>query len=232
MAVLDGAGPIGAAATVEVDELVPYVELGQRSSQRPTELLELSITEIAGHRLVCGAVGWRRVASVDGEVVVALDLDRRPGEVGGDRWSKPVELFGEHAAVSLESDRARGSRLRGPLRFLRVTGPSAGWCWHFVGGRAAGERLVLVRGDEPGGQPVVTTFPASHGRALGSPAGGATADRHVTSWTADALVAEVVLAELLAASRLDGLVDYRAARVVEGAQELTGYAPRVEGNTE
>ena len=91
---------------------------------------------------------------------------------------------------------------------------------------------MLVRGDEPGGEPVVTTHPAADGRALGNPTGGAGVDRHVTAWTADATFGEVALAELLATSRLDGLVDYRAARMVEGAQELAGYAPRAEGNTE
>jgi hypothetical protein len=110
-------------------------------------------------------------------------------------------------------------------------GPDA-WVWHFVGGRMAGEQLVLAHGAEPGDEAVVTTYPAARGRSLGNPKGGAARDRHVTSWTADAVLRDVVLAELLATAGLGGLVDYRAMRVAEGAYELLGYAPRLEGNTE
>ena len=224
--------PVPGPGTIEVVELVRYTDVGRRTKERPTELVELSVTEVAGRRLTCAAVGWSRIAAADGDTVITLDLERLSDDGDVTSWRKPLEFFGEHGEASLVSDRARGSRLRGPLRFLRVTGVGAQWCWHFVGGRAAGEQLVLVRGDEPGGEPVVTTHPAAQGRALGNPTGGASVDRHVTSWAADASFGEVALAELFATSRLDGLVDYRAARVVEGAQELTGYAPRADGNTE
>jgi len=222
---------MGAPGTIEVLELVRYADLGRRTKERPTELVELAATDLAGRHLVSSAFGSRRLAAVDGETVVLLDLERLPGDREVSRWRKSLELFGERGEASLESDRARGSRLRGPLRFLRITGVGGQWCWHFLGGRAAGERLVLVRGDEPGGEPVVTTHPAQDGRGLGNPTGGAGVDRHVTSWAAEASFGEVVLAELPAPSRLDGLVDYRAARMVEGTQELVGYLPRAEGNT-
>jgi hypothetical protein len=224
--------PVGAPGTIEVVELVRYADLARRTKERPDELVELSATEVAGRQVACGALGWRRIAAADGDAAVELDLQRLPDEVDVTRWRKSVELFGEHGEVTLESDREQGSRLRGPLRFLRIDGAGVQWCWHFVGGRAAGERLVLVRGDLPGGEPVVTTYPAQDGRSLGNPTGGAAVDRHVTSWAGEASFGEIVLAELLATSRLGGLVDYRAARVVEGTQELIGYAPRAEGNTE
>jgi len=224
--------PVAGPGTIEVVELVRHTDLGRRAKERPADLVELAATDVAGRRLACRAGGWRRVAAADGETVVTLDLERLPGEVDLTRWRKSLEFFGERGEASLELNRARGSRLRGPLRFLRVSAAGAQWCWHFAGGRAAGERLVLARGDEPGGEPMVTTHPAQDGRALGSPTGGAGVDRHVTTWAADASFGEVVLAELLATSHLDGLVDYRAARLVEGTQELIGYAPRAEGNTE
>ena len=141
-----------------------------------------------------------------------------------------MELFGERTRVTMCSDSSRGSRLRGPLRYLSIA--DGRWCWYFRGGRAAGEELVLSRGREPGRDPVVRTFPAAQGRSLGKTTGGASVDRHVTRWEEGAELREVVLVELLATAKLDGLVDYRAARMMEGVQEMTGYVPRVEGNTE
>jgi len=221
---------LGAPGTIVVTELVRYDDLGRSSRERPGALIELASTEVAGRRLACTTLGWRRLGSVDGQVAATLDLERRPGEVEGGGWSKPMELLGEQTRATLCTDSSRGSRLRGPLRYLSVG--DGRWCWHFVGGRTAGEELVLARGREPGGDPVVRTFPAAQGRSLGRTAGGATFDRHVTSWSSDAELREVLLAELFATAKLDGLVDYRAARVMEGVQELTGYVPRVEGNTE
>lgn len=226
----DAATPIGSPGTVHVVELVRYDDLGRRTTEQPEIALDLSRTEMAGRVVSCLATGWRRSAAVDGDVLVSLDLERDPGATEEGGWSKPVDLFGEPTRVTLRSDSGRGSALRGPLRYLEIG--DGRWCWHFVGGRVAGEQLVLTRGAEPGGEPVVTVWPAAQGRALGKPKGGATADRHVTSWTSDASLGEVVLAELLAGAKLDAIVDYRAARMTEGVQELTGYVPRPEANTE
>jgi hypothetical protein len=169
---------------------------------------------------------------VDGTAVASVDLTLRPEaeEPGG--WSKPLELDGAAFTATVRRDPSRGSRLRGPLLYVHLAGPGRRWVWHFVGGTLAGERLVLARGEVPGGEAVVSTHPAAQGRSMGNPRGGATRDTHVTTWTAGAALGEVVLAELLAAAKLDGLVDYRAARVAEGVQELVGYVPRIEGNTE
>ncbi|HEX7717072.1 MAG TPA: hypothetical protein VF416_07275 [Marmoricola sp.] len=223
--------PLGREGRIEVEELVRYDELGRRTTAEPTREIVLATTEVAGHTVACAATGRHRTMSVDGAVVAVLDLERRP-EVEGGGWAKPVGLDGSSATVEVRSDASAGSRLRGPLRYLHVDGAGRSWTWHFVGGTLAGERLVLVRGDAPGGPAVVSTHPAGQGRSLGNPRGGAGPGTHVTSWTAEASLGEVVLAELLVTAKLDGLVDYRAARLAEGVQELTGYVPRVEANTE
>lgn len=226
----DWSTPLGTEGQVAVQELVRYDDLGRLVRDRPLERVELSRVEVAGHLLVCAAIGWARLASVDGAVVASLDLQRRVDQDEEGGWSKPIELFGRSTRATLRHDDHRGSRLRGPLRFLTI-GDGA-WCWHFLGGRVAGERLVLGRGSCPGGEPLVTTYPAVQGRSMGKASGGATSDRHVTSWLPTAGIADLVVAELFAAARLDGLVDYRAARLAGGVQELVGYVPRVEGNTE
>jgi len=224
--------PIGSPGTVEVTELVRSDVLGRSSKDEPERQVELALAEVAGRRLRVTATGWRRTALLDDEVVALIDVERRSEEARDGSWIKPLELAGTTYSVEMRSDAAHGSRLRGPLRYLHVDGEADGWVWHFVGGRRAGEQLVLSRGDVPGSEPLVRTFPAGQGRSLGNPRDGATMDRHVTSWEEPAQLREVVLAELLATARLDGLVDYRAARLAEGFQELTGYVPRIDGNTE
>lgn len=224
--------PIGGPGTVEVTELVRHDALGRTSKDEPERQVELAAADVAGRRLRLAATGWQRTALLDDEVVALLDVERRAEEAGDGSWIKPLALAGTTYSVEIRTDVAQGSRLRGPLRFLHIGGAADGWVWHFVGGRMAGEQLVLSRGDAPGAEPVARTFPAGQGRSLGEPRGGATMDLHVTSWEAPAQLREVVLAELLATAKLDGLVDYRAARLAEGFQELTGYVPRIEGNTE
>jgi hypothetical protein len=229
---VDWTAPTGTPGEVEVAELVRFDALGRSSRAEPLRCVDLAVAEVAGRSLRCSAIGWRRTMLLDGEVVAMIDVERRPDQVREGGWTRPLELDGAAYSVSVRTDATRGSRLRGALRYLHVDGETDHWVWHFVGGRLAGERLVLSRGDRPGGEAVVTTCPAGQGRSLGEPRGGATFDRHVTSWTAAAELREVVLAELLTTARLDGLVDYRAARIAEGVQELTGYVPRMEGNTE
>ena len=229
---MDWFEPLGREGRIEVTELLTLDRLGASTRAEPTRTFDLAATAVAGRSLVVSATGVRRAATVDGAVVATIDLTRRPEVEGPGGWSKTLELDGGHFSASVRSDPSRGSRLRGPLRHLHVAGPGRSWVWHFVGGTLAGEQLVLVRGEEPGGDAVVATHPAARGRSVGNPRGGATADSHVTSWTAGAALGEVVLAELLAVARLEGLVDYRAARIADGVQELVGYVPRVEGNTE
>lgn len=229
---MDWFEPLGREGRVEVTELIGVHALGARTRAEPARTVDLATTTVAGRSLVVSATGARRAAVVDGAVVASIDLTLRPGVEPSGGWSKPLELDGRDFTAGVRSDASRGSRLRGPLRYLHLGGPGRSWVWHFIGGTLAGERLVLARGDAPGGDVVVSTHPAAQGRSMGNPRGGATADAHVTSWTAASVLGEVVLAELLVTAKLDGLVDYRAARIAEGVQELVGYVPRVEGNTE
>jgi hypothetical protein len=223
---------LGEPGTIPVQELLRFEQLGRYTVAEPTARFELSSTQVVGSTLRCSAVGWHRLVSVDDDRVADLDLERRRAEVDAGGWEKALVLFDTPYRVRVCTDPTRRSRLRGALRFLRVEGGGDSWVWHFVGGRAAGEQLVLAPGAAPGSDPVVTTYPARQGRSWGEPRGGATFDRHVTSWTAGASLRELVLAELLATAKLDGLVDYRAARVVEGVQELVGHVPRPDANTE
>lgn len=229
---MESTAPLRAPGTIEVEELLRYEQLGRYTVAEPTTRFELSSTEVAGSAVRCGAVGWRRLVSVGDDVVADLDLERRLAEVDGGGWVKPLVLFGTGCTVRVCTDPTRRSRLRGALRFLHVEAGGDSWVWHFVGGRTAGEQLVLASGAMPGADPLVTTYPAAQGRSLGNPSGGATFDRHLTSWTAAASLRDVVLAELLATAKLDGLVDYRPARIAEGVQELVGHVPRPDANTE
>jgi hypothetical protein len=229
---MDPSAPLGGPGTIEVTELLGYDRLGRSSVAEPATRFELSSTTVAGLTVRCASVGWHRLVSVGEQVVADLDLERRPQEVEEGGWTKPLVLFGTEGTVAVRTDVTRGSPLRGALRYLQVETGADAWVWHFVGGRVAGEQLVLAHGAEPGRDPVVTTYPAAQGRSLGNPRGGAAFDRHVTSWTADAVLRDVVLVELLATAKLDGLVDYRPARVAEGVQDLVGYVPRPDANTE
>jgi hypothetical protein len=193
--------------------------------------LELATASLRGEQIqVIGSWKRRSARSAD-DVLVDLDLSGDPQPAGGFR--KVLWLGGTAGSVEMHTDETRPSRLRGALRYLRLEVGDQRWVWHFEGGKAAGERLVLARGERPGAaSAVVTTYPASHGRHLGNPRGGATADTHVTTWDAGASALEVALVELLAVSRMDGLVDYRPARIAEGFSELLDVAPRPDANTE
>ncbi|RNM14957.1 hypothetical protein [Nocardioides pocheonensis] len=222
--------PIGEGGRVEVAELLAVEALPRYFAQDQDVELELAGTTIAGRSVEVAARWQRRLARCDGAVLAELDLSGAPDPTGG--YRKVVRLDGSVGSVLMQADESRRSRLRGTLRFLRVEAAGRTWVWHFEGGRAAGERLVLSRGRTPGdGEPLVTTHPAARGRALGNPTGGATVDTHVTSWTPAAGLGDVVLAELLACARLDSLVDYRPSRIAEGVGELIDLVPRPEPNT-
>lgn len=221
--------PLGDAGAAEVRELLALEALSRYFAADRDAELDLARTTVAGRPLEVGA-RWQLRSAVCAGVSVELDLSGEPDPAGG--YRKTLRAPGSQGSVVLQTDETRRTRLRGALRFLRVQLDDRSWVWHFDGGRAAGERLTLCRGDLPGdGAPVVTTYPAARGRSLGNPKGGATLDTHVTSWSADASLGELVLAELLATCRLDRLVDYRPSRIAEGVGELIELLPRPEANT-
>lgn len=222
--------PIGAPGRLEVHEPVAPEDVHRRLVAAPTAEVPLGQAAIGGHAVEYVALGRTRFARADGERIALLDLSAPADPAGAFR--RPVVVLGDPGEAVLDEDADLGGRLRGPLRFLRITAGSRTWVWHYAGGRAAGERLVLVSGDRPGADGGrVVTHPSARGRSLGNPTGGASADTHVTAWTADAAPAEVLLVELLATTWLGALVDHRMARVAAGAAELLAAAPRPDANT-
>ena len=225
--------PIAEGGRVEVTELVAVEALSRYFAQDQDAELQLARTTIAGRSVEAVARWQRRLVRCDGVVLAELDLSGAPDPTGG--YRKVLRVEESAGSVLLETDDSRRSRLRGALRFLRVEAAARTWVWHFEGGRAAGERLVLSRGRTPGdGEPLATTHPAARGRALGNPTGGATVDTHVTSWTPAAGLGDVVLAELLACARLDRLVDYRPQPDRGGGRraDRPGPAPRAQPGVE
>lgn len=222
--------PIGEGGQVAVQELLAQEALPRYFAEdRGTELV-LARTTVTAWTVEVGARWQARFARCADTLLAELDLSGDPDPTGGFR--KALTVAGRAGSVVMETDESRRSRLRGALRFLRLEAAGRVWVWHFEGGRAAGERLVLSSGRLPGEAPaLVTTHPAGRGRALGNPTGGATVDTHLTSWSPEACVVDVVLAELLATARLDGLVDYRPSRIAEGVGELFDLVPRPEANT-
>jgi hypothetical protein len=222
---------LGDAGRIEVTELLHPDSWGRSLAADHEAELELARTSLDGEQVRVVGRWMRRSLRAPDDLLAEIDLSGDPQPSGAFR--KVLWLQGASGSVEVHTDETRPSRLRGALRYLRIAVGEQAWVWHFEGGRAAGERLVLARGEQPGTAPaVVTTYPASHGRHLGNPHGGATADRHVTHWEPDANALEVALVELLAVSRMDGLVDYRPARIAEGFGELLGVAPRPDANTE
>jgi hypothetical protein len=222
---------LGDPGRIEVTELLHPDSWGRSLAEDHQAELELARTTFNGEQLRVLARWMRRSLDASGDPLAELDLTGDPQPSGAFR--KVLWLRGTTGSVEVCTDETRTSRLRGPLRYLRIAVGAQAWVWHFEGGRAAGERLVLARGEWPGTTgALVTTYPASRGRHLGNPRGGATDDTHVTGWEPDATALEVALVELLAVSRLDGLVDYRPARIAEGVSELLGVAPRPDADTE
>ena len=223
--------PLAVAGDVSVTELLPVEALPRYFAADQGVALELARATVAGQPVEVGARWQLRFARCAGTVLAELDLSGAPDPAGG--YDKVLRLGDASGSVVLRTDESRRSRLRGALRFLHVEAAGRDWVWHFEGGRAAGERLVLSPGRTPGeGPALVTTHPAARGRALANPTGGASVDSHVTSWVPEAGLGDVVLAELLATTRLDGLVDYRPSRIAEGVSELLDLAPRPEANTQ
>jgi hypothetical protein len=222
--------PTGAPGRIEVHEPVAPDGVHRRLAAAPTVEVPLGEALIGDRVVEFGALGRTRFARAAGERIALLDLSAPADPTGAFR--RPVVVLGDPGEAVLDQDVELGGRLRGPLRFLRVTAGSRTWVWHYAGGRAAGERLVLVPGDRPDADGArVVTHPAAQGRSLGNPTGGASVDTHVTTWTGDAAPAEVLLVELLATTWLGALVDHRMARVAAGAAELLASAPRPDANT-
>lgn len=229
---LDWSAPLGSPGRLEVEELLRPDRWASYFAQAPGQEIELAHWSIAEEQVHVAASRGHRLARVGRLVLADLVLDSGPpGD--GTVWEKPLLLLDRRCTVRRRVDREHGSRLRGPLRYLEVTGTTQRWVWHFEGGRVAGERLVLRRGEQPLDGPVlVTVWPSSQSRGLGNPSGGASETGHVTAWSADASPIEVLLAELFATARLDGMVDYRAARVADGLSELLEQAPHADPNAE
>lgn len=222
--------PIGEPGRTAVRELLDPTAWQRYFAADPEIELDLGCTVLGDQVLDLRARRLTRTVRSGDDVLAELDLSGPPDLAGG--WDKPLTLLGTPGRVVRQVDEDRPSRLRGALRYLRITAGDRRWVWHFEGGRAAGERLVLSAGERPGaGDPLVVTHPSAHGRSLGNLKGGATADTRSVSWTAAASRAEVAVAELCAMSNLHGLVDYRASRIAEGVSELLALAPRAEGNT-
>ena len=227
----DWSEPLAAAGQVAATELLATESLPRYFAEDQHVELALARTMIGGQPVEVAARWQLRLVRSSGSVVAELDLSGAPDPAGG--YDKALRLGDGVGSVVLRTDESRRSRLRGALRFLHVEVADQHWVWHFEGGRAAGERLVLARGRTPGeGPTLVTTHPAARGRSLGNPTGGASIDTHVTSWAPEASLGDVVLAELLATTRLDSLVDYRPSRIAEGVSELLDLAPRPEANTQ
>jgi hypothetical protein len=224
--------PFGAPGRTAVQELLDPAVWQRYFAADPELELDLGRTVLGEQALDLRARRLLRVVRCAGQTVATLDLSGPPDLTGG--WDKGVTLLGTAGRVARRTDESRRSRLRGALRYLHVAAGDRSWVWHFEGGRVAGERLVLRAGEQPAdaGAPLVVTHPSAMGRSLGSLSGGATADTRVVTWTEGAALVDVVVAELCAMAKLDGLVDYRASRVAEGFSELLDHLPRADGNTE
>ena len=109
------------------------------------------------------------------------------------------------------------------MRFRRIQGGGRSWVWHFDGGVVAGRRLVLCRGELPGGEPVVTTVPPSAGRGLGHGERHQAVDMHITRWRPAATAAELALVELLTVAGLHHNID----RVPSQLAKEFGWVPRL-----
>lgn len=231
MAELDWWRPIAEPGRTVVRELLDP-EVWQRYFAADPELeLDLGRTNLADQVLDLRARRLTRSIRCAGQTLAELDLSGPPDFTGG--WEKTFMLLGTPGRVIRRTDADRPSRLRGALRHLQLAAGGRSWVWHFEGGRAAGERLVLRAGDRPdAGDPLVVTYPSAMGRSLGSLKGGATADTRVVTWSAGTTPADVVVAELCAMSKLDNLVDYRASRIAGGFSELLDHLPRAEPGTE
>lgn len=223
-------GPLGEAGRLEVHEPMAPADLQRLLARSADTEIRLGHTDLRGQRLEFVARGRARRVRLGAETVALLDLSG-PADLTA-AFHRPITVLGETGEAVRHEDDERGSRLRGALRYLRISIADRVWVWHYAGGRTAGERLVLGRGDTPSdAAPIVTTYPSARGRALGNPKGGATAETHVTSWAPGAAAAEVLLVELLASTWVGRVVDYRPTRIAEGVSELLGVAPRPDANT-
>ena len=219
MAGLDWWAPLGAAGELRVRHLVADPTL-RRRALRTENVQEIPLARfaLAGRDLVAEVGSWSYVLRA-GErpmlrFVVTPDRPWR-AEVAG------VELEMDEVFVDLPRP---GSDKVERVHFLRLSGPSGSRVLHFTGGRLAGETLVLVRDEVPGGEraPVVSCVPAPRTRELPKSAlrRAQPADVDVVTWTAEATPAEIALVELVVLCGRHVGLDYLPAGFVGMAREL------------
>lgn len=222
---LDWWAPFGTAGELRVQQLVADPSLRTRAL-RTEDVQEIPLARfaLAGRDLVAEVGSWSYVLR-DGDrtvlrFVVTPDQPWRAEAAG-------VELEMDEAFVDLpRTDSGKVDQ----VHLLRLDGPDGARQLYFTGGRLAGERLVLVRGELPGGgeEPVVTCVPAPRTREMprSSLRRRQPADVDVIAWTAEATPAEVALVELAVLSGRHVNLDYLPAGFV-GAVRTLGSTWRV-----
>lgn len=213
---------MGSAGEVPIRDLVGDEALRNRAlSTENVVAIPLAEFALAG-RDVRAEVGHRAYLLRDRDrVVVRLETPTQ----GGRSWSG--ELAGDDLAMTYERvdlPRVPGSKVEQVL-YLQVRAGQRAWVAHFLGGRMAGERLVLSRGDRPhAGAPVVTCLPAARSRSLPPTRlrRRQPADTHLVRWEADATAAEVALAAMIVLSGRHAGIDYLGASFVGAAREIAG----------
>jgi hypothetical protein len=222
MGAFDWLAPLGTAGRMQVRELVLDESVHQRAL-RTEDVREIALAEISLlGRALTAEVGHRTYRLRDGDDVVA-----RLGPPSGRGVPWTGDLAGQgltltHERVDLQPD--PGSKAQQVL-FLLVRSAEHSWVVHYVGGRLAGDHLVISRGDVPFSSPaVVTCVPAARSRDLPRPRlrRRDPADEHATSWTAEATGAEVALAELVVLAGLHNHVDHLAAAFAGTARDVAG----------
>lgn len=222
MGPVDWQAPLATAGRMQVRELVPDASVHERAL-RTEDVREVALAEISLlGRSLTAEVGHGAYRLRDGDDVVARLC---PPEGKGAPWTGDLAGRG----LTLSHERADLQREPGAkaeqVQFLRVRSDAQSWVVHYVGGRLAGEELVVSRGDVPhGSAAVVTCVPAARSRDL--PRSRLRrrhpADEHTTSWTAEATAAEVALAELVVLAGLHNHVDYLAAAFAGTARDIAG----------
>jgi hypothetical protein len=213
--------PLGEPGRIEVREVVDDDTVHERALATEN-VREITLAEIGlCGRSLTAEVGHRAYALRDGEdTVVRVELPSGKGRP----WV--VDVAGRELAMTYERmDLAREDSKTDQVLFLLLCDSGGSWVAHYTGGRLAGEQIVLSRGAVPRSSPaVVTCVPAARSRELPRSRlrRRQPADRHVTSWTAEATGAEVALAEMILLGRLHNGIDYLAASFVGAAREIAG----------
>ena len=221
MADPDWWAPIGEAGELLVKELADDSLRARALSTTNVREVPLAEFSLGGRRLIA-EVGHRAYSLREGDGVVAL---LAPPATKGRAWVVDLagsQLEGTHERVDLQPEpEAKVEQ----VYYLLFRAPGRSWVMHFTGGRVAGEKLVLSRGDIPRAEPpVVTCVPAAQSRQVPRPRmrRREPVDTHMTSWTEDAAPAEIALAQLVMLAGLHAGVDYLAAGLVGAAREIAG----------